>query len=241
MAKKVPVHHEWKVLDHGPIERLADNLWWVSGAVPKMSLRRNMVIARRADGSLVIHNAIALRDEQQRELEALGEPALLLVPNGWHRLDAPAYKQRYPQLRVFAPSGSRKKVEEAIALDGTYDEFPADAAVRVEALAGVKGTEGAMVVTSSDGVTVVVNDAVFNMDKRTDFFGKLFTTLLASAPGPRVSRLMKWMVIDDKAAFRANLERYADLPDLQRFIVAHEKCAHGAEAREALRKAATYV
>ena len=52
---------------------------------------------------------------------------------------------------------------------------------------------------------------------------------------------MKLFMINDKAAFRADLERYAEATDLQRFIVAHEKCVHGAEAREALRKAATRV
>lgn len=241
MAAKTKFSDDWNVREHGPLEQLADNLWWVSGAIPDMSLRRNMVAARRIDGTLVIHNAIAMRDEVQGELEALGDPAFLIVPNGWHRLDAAAYKKRYPKLRVFAPRGSRKKVEQAVAVDGGYEEFPADEAVRLETLHGMKDVEGAMVVTSGDGTTVVVNDAVFNMDKKRDFFGRLFTTVLGSAPGPRISRLMKLLAIKDQAAFRADLERYAGLPGLQRFIVAHEKCAHGPEARAALLKAATYL
>lgn len=231
----------WTVRDHGALEQLADNLWWVTGSLPKMSLTRNMVVARRTDGTLVIHNAIALRADEQQKLEALGAPAHLVVPNGWHRLDAPAYKQRYPELRVFAPDGSRKKVEEKLAVDGTYAEFPADAAVRLEPLGGLKNIEGAMVVKSSDGSTVVLTDAVFNMDKKTDFFGRLFTSVLGSAPGPRISRLMKLVAVKDKRALRADLERLAALPDLQRLIVAHEKCAHGADARAALEQAATYL
>lgn len=235
------VDDTWTVREHGTLEQLADNLWWVIGSLPKMSLKRNMVVARRADGALVIHNAIALRDDDQQQLERLGTPAYLIVPNGWHRLDAPAYKKRYPQLRVYAPEGSRKKVEEKLAVDGTYADFPADTAVRLEPLGGLKNIEGAMIVKSGDGTTVVLTDAVFNMDKKTDFFGNLFTRVLGSAPGPRISRLMKMVAIKDKQALRADLERLAALPDLQRVIVAHEKCAHGADAKAALEQAATFL
>lgn len=232
---------DWTVRKHGPLEQLADNLWWVTGTLPRMSLTRNMVIARRTDGTLVIHNGIALDDTEQMKLDALGRPAFLLVPNGWHRLDAPAYKARYPQLRVFTPAGSRDKAAQVVTVDGTYDEFPHDDAVRLETLHGVKDFEGAMVVRSSDGVTVVLTDAVFNMDKKADFFGNLFTRALGSAPGPRVSRLMNLVAIRDKAALRADLERYAALPDLQRVIVAHEKCASGDAARGVLVQALTYL
>lgn len=231
----------WTVRDHGALEQLADNLWWVTGAIPGMTLTRNMVVARRTDGTLVIHNAIALREPEQQQLEALGAPAQLLVPNGWHRLDAAAYKKRYPQLRVYAPSGSRAKVAQMVAVDGTYEEFPHDAAVRVEMLHGMKDFEGAMLVTSGDGTTVVLTDAVFHMDKKSDFWGNLFTRALGSAPGPRISRLIRLIAIKDKRAFRADLERYAAMPDLQRVIVAHEKCARGPAARETLQTALTYL
>lgn len=228
--------------DHGPLQQLADNLWWVDdGALPSMSLRRNMVIVRRSDGALTIHNGIALREDVQQALEALGTPAQLIVPNGWHRLDAAAYKKRYPQLRVFAPSGSRARVHEVVAVDGTYDDFPADPAVRLEMLHGVKDLEGAMIVTSADGTTVVLNDAVFNMDKKSDFLGNLITRVLGSAPGPRISRLMKLLAIKDRGALRTDLERYAALPDLVRLIVAHEKCASGPDARAALHRALTHL
>jgi len=235
------ISDEWRVLRHGPLVQLSDNLWWVEGEIPRMSLKRVMTVVRRSDGTLVIHSAIAMGDKEQRELEALGTPAVLLVPNGMHRLDAPAYKKRYPNLRVYAPRGSRAKVEEVVPVDGTYEDFPGDDTVRLETLAGVKESEGAMLVRSKDGTTVVLNDAVFNMDRKKDVLGWLFTTILGSAPGPRVSRLSKLVFIKDKAAFRADLERYAALPGLVRLAVAHEKVAHGSEAALALRRAATYL
>ena len=56
-----------------------------------------------------IHNAIAVDDRTRAEIEAWGRPRWLLVPNGWHRLDAGAFAARYDDLEVLCPSGSRKK------------------------------------------------------------------------------------------------------------------------------------
>lgn len=129
---------DWHVLPHGPIEQLAENLWWVQGSLRGMSLKRVMTVARRTDGKLVIHSAIAMSDDAMRELEALGEPAFLVVPSRVHRLDAPAYKKRYPSLRVYAPRGGRKSIADKLPIDGTYEDFPADHAVRLSMLQGVK-------------------------------------------------------------------------------------------------------
>ena len=232
---------EWKVLAHEPLIRFADNLLWVRGAIPYMSLKRTMLVIRLADGQLVIHNGIALDEAGMAEIERFGTPAILLVPNGGHRLDAPAYKKRYPALRVLAPKGSRAKVEEVLPVDGTYDDFPASDAVRAETLHGVGEAEGVLIVHSNDGVSVVLNDCLFNMDRKRDPLGFLFTTVFGSAPGPRVSRLAKMILIKDKQALRADFERLAELPNLTRVFVAHEKVASGPEARAALLEAATYL
>jgi len=232
---------EWKVRAHGPLVTLADNLLWAQGSLPGMSLKRTMVVVRLSDGKLVIHNGIALEDAQMAELERFGTPAFLLVPNGGHRLDAPAYKQRYPALRVFTPRGSRKRVEEAVAVDGVYEDFPNSDEVRLETLHGVNDAEGALIAKSGDGATVVLNDCMFNMDRKRDPLGFLFTTLMGSAPGPRVSRLAKLLFIKDKKALRKDFERYAELPNLVRVIVAHEKVASGPDARASLLQAATYL
>src|SRR5690242_7905964 len=100
----------WTVIEHGPIEKLSENLWRVEGALPRMSLRRVMTAARMFDGRLVLHSAIALEESAMKELEAWGTPSFLVVPNAYHRRDAPGYKRRYPNITVLAPRGSRAKV-----------------------------------------------------------------------------------------------------------------------------------
>jgi len=232
---------EWKVLNHGPIEQLTDNLWRVVGSIPGMSLKRVMTIAKMCDLRLVFHSPIALDASTMAEIEKWGPPGYVIVPGGYHRMDSPAYKKRYPAIQVLAPRGSRAKVEEVMPVDGTYEDFPEDTSVALQMIPGIGEKEGAMIVRSSDGVTVVLNDVVMNMDRKRDPLGYLFTTLMGSAPGPRVSRLAKLALVKDKQALRAELERLAAIPNLVRLVVSHENVARGNDAAEALRKAATFL
>jgi hypothetical protein len=233
----------WLVREHGPFERLTENLARVTGSLPGMSLRRTMTAVRRESGELVIHSAIAVDDKVLRELEAFGVPTYLLIPNRGHTLDAAAYKRRYPALKIFTPRGGIKTVEDKIKapVDGGYEDFPSDDEVRLSTLHGVADGEGAMLVRSADGTTVVLNDAVFNMDRKRDLLGFLFTSVLGSAPGPRVSRLAKLLYVKDQGALRKDLLAFAEIPDVQRLIVAHEKLAQGPDARAALERAASFL
>lgn len=215
-------HAEWTVLDHGPLERLGDDVWRVEGALPGMTMKRVMTIARRSDGQLVVHNAIAMRDDAMREIEALGPVAFVLVPNGFHRLDAPSFAKRYPSARVLCPRGARAKVEQVVAVHGDYSDFPADERVRLEHLDGVKEAEGAMTVDGDDGATVVLNDIVFNMPHQPGF-GGFVLRMLGSSGGPRVTRIARLFLIDDKRAVRRHLERLAATPRLARVVVSHHE------------------
>jgi hypothetical protein len=235
------VHASWNVLEHGPLEQLADNLWRAQGAVPGMSLKRTMTVVRRADGSLLLHSPIALDQARQTELEALGPIGVLVVPNAGHRLDAPAYKARYPNAVTFCPRGGRSEIAKVVMVEGTYDDYADDGTIRFEYLDGVDATEGAMIVRSTDGVSIVLNDVVMNMDRKKDLLGFVFTTLLGSRAARALSRLARMVYVKDQPALRRHLERLAAMPDLKRLIVSHEKVASGPQAGEALRAAATYL
>lgn len=236
-------YDDFQVLPHGRFVHLAENLWWVQGSLPNMSLKRVMTVARlEGPGSpLVIHNAIALEEPLMRELQAWGTPAFLLVPSAYHRLDAPAWKRKFPELNVLTPRGSQTQVREVVAVDGSYEDFPARDDVRLFTLPGVAEREGGMLVRSADGVSVVLNDAVFNMDRKRDPLGFLFTTIMGSAPGPRISRLAKLLLVKDRAALKRELATLADHPNLVRLIVSHEKVASGPDARQALIQALGYL
>lgn len=237
MAK---AHETWTVLPHAPIEVLADNLWRVEGGLPNMPMKRVMTIARMAEGGLVIHNAIALDDESMGRIDAWGPVKFLVVPNGLHRLDAKIFKDRYPDATVLCPRGGRKKVGEVVAVDGHYEDFPADPTIRFEVLEGVKKQEGVMIVRSADGVTLVFNDAVFNMPHGRGLQGWIFKHVTQSSGGPKVSRLARLLLVGDRRAFHDHLLRLAELPDLRRAIVSHHEMITG-DVAAALRQAATWV
>jgi hypothetical protein len=236
MANTAPA--DWRVLPHSLIEKVSEGLWRVEGSLPKMALRRVMTLAKMADGGVVIHSAVALDEPMMRELEAWGTPAYLLVPNGYHRLDAPAFKRRYPALKVLCPRGSRRKVEEVVKVDGTYEDFPADPYVSLQTLAGVKETEGVMCVRASeDDLTLVFNDVVFNMPHSKGLIGWVLRHITASSGGPRVSRIARLFMVKDAQALRADLLRLASLPGLRRVIVSHHEMITGTPA-ETLRAVA---
>lgn len=232
---------EWQPLPHEPIQRLAENLWWVRAPVPGISMNRTMTIARLGDGRLVIYNGVALDEASMREIEAWGTPAFLVAPGAGHRLDAPAFKHRYPGLKVLAPGGARKAIEQVVPVDGLLQDFPSDPQVSFRSVPGIKDKEGAMLVRSNDGTSVVVNDIVFNMDLPKDMFSRLIVKALGSAPGPRVSLIVKLFYCDDKRAFAAALRELSFIPDLTRLIVGHDSVASGPDARNALESCAQQV
>lgn len=230
----------WKVRPHGSIEKLSSHLWCVQGTLDRGPLKRVMSVAKREDGSLVVHNGVCMEEVEMKEIEAWGEPKIIVVPNGFHRMDAAAFKQRYPGARVYCPSGARGRVAEAVAVDGTYEDFKADARVSLETLEGTGEREGVMTVRGDDGVSLVLNDVVFNMPHADGFGGFLLKHLTASSGGPKISRISRLALVKDKAKLRAHLERLADTKGLVRVIVSHhEPIAH--EPRETLRAVAATV
>jgi hypothetical protein len=217
------VHDHWKVLPHGSIEKLDDRVWRIEGELENMPLKRVMTIARCADDRLIIHNGIGLASDVLEQIEAWGEPAYLVVPNGYHRLDAPAYKKRYPGIVVLCPAGAREKVAQVVPVDGDYRSFPVDPHVSLFHLDGTKEAEGAMLVRGASGATLVLNDAIFNMPDGRGLTGFVFKHLTQSSGGPRVSRLTRLFILGDQKAFRQHLDRLAELPELTRIIVSHHR------------------
>ena len=213
-------HQHWTVLPHRPIEHVADNLWRVEGDMTNMPLKRVMTLARLSDGGLVIHNAIALDDDAMRAIEAWGDPAFLVVPNGWHRLDAKVFTARYPAIKVLCPRGARAKVEQVVPVDLTYEQFEATETVSFDYPEGVRNSEGVMRVVSGDGHTLVFNDLIFNQPHFAGLQGLVFR-LMGSTGGARVTRVSRMFMVRDKPALRAYLERLAAEPGLRRVIVSH--------------------
>ena len=209
---------EWTVLPHEPIEKLSDNLWRVQGTMPGGKVRRQMALARLGDGRVIVHNAIALDEPQMKELEAWGEPAVIFVPNGFHRQDAAIWKARYPNAKVVAPIGSRKRVEKAVAVELVSEEAPHDENVRLLPITGMP-MESLLEVRSGADVSLVFCDAVLNMPK----LGFPMSAFLGPTGKVSSPRAMRWFALEDKRGFAQQLDQLAATPGLRRVLFGHGK------------------
>ena len=208
----------WTVLPHDPIEKHSENLWSVSGKMPSGNQRR-MTIARRADGKLVIHNPIALDDAEMKEVEALGKPGFLVVPNAFHRQDSLIYKQRYPEAAVLCPETARKKVAQLVDVAGNMDDMPKDADVEMFHLRGLKKREGAIRVRSEAGKALVFNDALLNLEPGKGVAG----FFMAPTGTLSVPRFARWMLVERGAELKRHLQELAGTAGLRQLVPGHGK------------------
>lgn len=210
---------DWKdhVLPHGPLVQLAPRVWQVTGSLKNMALPRNMTLWRMDDGGLWIHSAIACDDATMAQIEAIGPPEVLVVPNGQHRLDAGVWKARYPALRVVCPEGSRAKVEEQVKVDGLDTEV---LGLVVHAPPGLKELEHVYEIDAGAGHALVFSDAAFNLPHLSGFMGFVLK-LLGSTGFFGMTRIGRWQLLADAAAYRGWLEQAAADPDLAMLCVGH--------------------
>ena len=212
----------WKVLPHGKLVPVDDNILTVVGEIhmPLMELPRRMTVVRLRDGRLVVWSAIALDDAEMATFEAFGRPAFLVVPNDHHRLDAKAWKDRYPEVQVVAPAGAREKIAKAVAVDTTAPDF-ADPDVQFMAVPGTRDLEAALVVRSPGGTTLVLNDLVGNIDNESGLGGWLLRLMGFAGDEPHIPAPVKMMMVKDTDALRAQLLQWAGDTSLKRILVSH--------------------
>lgn len=213
---------EWKVLPHGRLSAVEDNILTVVGEIsmPALKFPRRMTVVRLNDGRLVIYSAIALDEDEMRELEKFGTPAFLIVPSDHHRLDAKIWQNRYPAILVIAPKGACEKVQEAVAVDATHADF-GDPNVKLVTVPGTGEREAALEILNPTGTTLVVNDIVANIRDPSGFGGFVSKLMGFAGDTPQVPRPERWTMIGDKAALAVQLRRWADLPSLKRILVSH--------------------
>jgi hypothetical protein len=226
-----------KILPHDDLEELAPGLWSVTGRLP-FPLKRNMTVYRMKDGTLLLHSVIALNDAGLARLDSLGKPSVMIVPSTGHRMDAPFYKSRYPALRVLAPAAARAKVEQVIAVDATCEEALPALGIAVHPLPMYRTGELAYeVAVPGGGKALILCDAVANADHPPGLGGALMAAIGGGIKGRLgVPRLVRYMLLRDKAAGKQALARLADIPDLRVVTVAHGRPVVG-DCRGALQDA----
>jgi hypothetical protein len=215
-------YENWNVLPHDKLEQVDEGILTVVGQIsmPLGTLPRRMTVVRLRDSRLVVWSAIALDENEMARLEALGRPAFMIVPNDHHRLDAKVWKKRYPQIQVVAPEGSRAKVARVVAVDTTAPDF-GDPNVQFQNVAGTREREAALVVRRPKGTTLVLNDLVGNIHGAPGAGGWFLGLMRFAGKEPQIPRPVKWTLVKDANALRAQLLQWADISALKRILVSH--------------------
>jgi hypothetical protein len=216
------IFETWTVLPHSPLTRLDDDFFTAVGQLPMPMghFPRRMTVLRLQDRRLVIYSAIALDEPEMKTLEDWGKPSYLIIPSAIHRKDAKIWKKRYPGLVVIAPAGARDKAAEVVSVDGMTVNFE-DPRVSFVAVPGTAEREAALVVRTTGGVTLVVNDLIWNVEDRHGLGGWLFRVAGFTGPEPKIPSLVVRKAIRDKPALAAQLVAWSALEGLKRIIVSH--------------------
>jgi hypothetical protein len=223
MSPTMPkTHRHWKVLPHDKLSEIDDGILTVVGRIrmPLGSFPRRMTVVRLADSRLVVWSAIALDEKEMATLEAFGRPAFLIVPNDHHRLDAKAWKDRYPQMQIVAPKGSRAKVEQVVPVDTTAPDFGVPD-VRFVTVPGTHDREAALVVHTPNGTTLVLNDLIGNIRDGSGIGGWLLRLAGFAGRAAQIPRVVKLNLVKDANALRSQLLQWAEMESLKRILVSH--------------------
>ena len=216
------VNTEWVVQPHGPLQQLAENLWCVEGVIrmPPGPLPRRMTIARLDNSNLVVFSAVAVREEVLKEIESLGRPAVLIVPNAFHRLDAPSWKARFPDMKVLTPRGARSGVNPVVRVDSVADDL-GDPKVSFVSVPGTTEGEAAMVVNCATGTTLVLNDLIGNVRGARGLMRIALALMGFGGREPQVPRAFSARMVKDKGALAAQFRAWAAMPGLRQIVVSH--------------------
>lgn len=229
-----------KIRPHGELEELAPGLWTLSGSLP-IPLKRNMIAYKLGDGSLLLHSVVALDDAGMAKLEAIGKPSIMIVPAVGHRMDAPFYKRRYPELQVIAPAAIRTKVDEVVKTDAACEDVLPTLGIALHPMAGFKQGELAYELPIQSGRALVLCDALANADPPRGLGGTLVKLILGGVKTRLgVPRIVKMMFVKEKEAARADIARLADIENVVVVSVAHGRPVQS-HCAEALREAAAAV
>ena len=207
-----------KIYRHGRPEQIAPALWEVTGSLP-FPLTRKMVIHRLADGTLLVHNVVAMDEDGMKALDALGRPSVMVVAHTMHTMDASFYAERYPEMKVVTTKSIADKLAGKVKVDATPDEALPPLGIHPHQIPGMKYDEVVLDVPTGDpeGSRALLF---------TDIVGcgtpKGILMRMLGPPGGRgVPRIAKLRQISDKPRVATFLREMAETPRLRIMLGAH--------------------
>ena len=222
-------------MPHSPIKKIDDNLWVTDDVMEGSPINRRMSIVRRLDGTLLFYGAIPLTDTELDEVRAWGKPAYLVVGHEHHMLDGPAFREKLG-LKLYGPKGRREQIALRTEIVGSLEDIPADPSMSVETVPGSRFGEPMVIVRSGGGarVSLLFCDAVDNNPRQGSPF--LMRLLGFTGDHPKVVFIFRLLFMTDRAALKAALLKWAEIPNLSRIVPFHGDIFEG-NVQQALKRA----
>lgn len=235
----VKLHDQWTVLPHGPLREIDYGLLTVVGQIPMPlgNFPRRMTVISLSGNRTALFSPIPLVEQEMKRVELLGQPSFLIIPGGFHRLDAHPFKVRYPEARVVAPPGAKPLVSEAVKVDLTAAHFE-DRDVELQTVAGTLDREFALLVRRPGAASLVVNDIIAHVANPTGFRTRLMASLFGFGVGrPAVPRPVRAKLVEDASTLAWQFEKWASIPGLRRIVPSHGEIIDDQPAAQLLRLA----
>lgn len=183
-----------KAYPHGELEEILENVYMVTGTIQmtmmlgmiSMSFSRNMKVIRQKNESgqdeLILGNSLRLNEDGLRKLDALGEVKHIIRLGGFHGMDDPWYKQRYPEATVWVVADTTYFPD--FKADSKEVYFEADQQMNADSKLPVKKAslviidskspkDGILVIDRPEGKVLMTGDSLQNMEKCDSYFNYL--------------------------------------------------------------------
>ena len=209
-----------KILPHKGLLEIAPGLWQVEGSLP-FALKRNMTVVKLSSGGLLIYSAIALNDAGMAELEKLGKPEVIIVPQPFHTMDLAFYKLRYPGLKVLGAEVG--EVYNGVTVEGDVVKGLNDPRVSATLAPGLKTHEIHLFVRIPGGNALVVCDLFTGDDcYATGLGAKLAKLIMGTANGGfGIAKIVKWRQLADRPVVKKYISDLAADTSLKLVLVCH--------------------
>lgn len=204
------------------MRQLDDDLWIADQplGIAGIELGARMTVLRLPDQRLLLHSPIRPTPELLEEVRALGEVGALIAPNRFHHLFAGAWLGACPGASLFVAPGLETKRPD-LPVAGLLSDTPEPmwkGAVEQVVLRGIPLTNE-VVFFHAASRTLIATDLAFHIGPDRPALTRL-AFRLSGAYGHLAPTLLERLLVRDRPAFRASLQRILDWP-FDRVIVAH--------------------
>lgn len=232
-------NYKWnsKVLPHGELIKLDNRLWYLTGSLPLGNIPRNMVVYKLKSGGILIHSAVALNEDTMSDIENIGKPEYLIVPNKFHRLDASLYRDMYHDIKVICPAGIRNDVEKKVPVDYIVEDIAQKLGITYYNPEGFRTGELIYELDIDSGKALVFCDLLFNLEHFGGISGWLLRIIGSTGffGTTKIGRLM----MKDKPAVKKLLLKLSETDNLKYILVAHGRLV-SEQCNMKLREAASF-